>query len=584
MVASAAPRARKQLPPAPPPPALPARTPGKYERLCWERHERDLALAYPNGMPADPRETQHPKGFWYDAERADEVVAWIQRYCRHSKGEWAGQLIRLEEWQQRILRIVFGWVRPDGTRRFRVVYEEVPRKNAKSTKVAAIGLYLMVADQEPGAEIYSSATKEEQAKIVWAAAEAMVKLSPELRKWVRPRKKNLSCARLNSKFEPLGADSDTLDGLNPHACLVDELHAHKNRGLWDVLITAMGSRRQPLTWAITTAGIYDIESIGWELHDYSTQVLEGIVEDDSFFAIIFAADAGDDWLAPATRAKANPNLGISVKTAYLDEQFEKASKQPTFENTVKRLHLNIWTEQVTRWISIEKWDLCNAPPIPLDGRIVYGGLDLSTKLDICALTLLSQAPDGIWDLFFRFWVPAELVHERDLKHKLPSYAPWVKSGHLLTTPGNVIDYDFIRADILTFADQMTIKEIGYDPWNAMQLAVQLQQALNPTVDEFGFRMVEMRQGMKTLSEPAKEFEKLVVSQKLRHGGHPVMRWMVGNAAVRHDANDNIAPDKSESKAKIDGLMSTLNGLGRAILAPADDGSLGVEFVGPEVPE
>ena len=580
--------ARKKTPPQPPappaPPARPARTPGKYERLCWERHARDLQLAYPSGVPEDPRQTQHPKGFWFDPERADDVVAWIQRYCRHSKGEWTGQLIVLEEWQKQMLRIVFGWVRPDGTRRFRTAYIEVPRKNAKSTIAGAVGLYLTVADQEPGAEVYSSATKEDQAKIVWDAAAAMAKSSAELRRFVLARKKNLSCARLGSKFTPLGADSETLDGLNVHGNLVDELHAHKDRGLWDVLVTAMGSRRQPLTWAITTAGVYDPETIGWVLHEHAMQVLEGIVEDEKFFAIIFAADVGDDWLAPETRAKANPNLGVSLKVDYLDEQFETAKTQPSFENTVKRLHLNIWTEQVTRWIPIEKWDACNAAPLPLAGRDVFGGLDLSTVLDITALTLLSKAADGFYDLIFRFWVPAELVAERERKHKLPSYAPWVQSGHLIATPGNVIDYDFIRADILRLAGEMNIKEIGYDPWNATQLAVQLQQALNPSESEYGFRMVPMRQGMQTLSEPAKELEKRVTAATLRHGGHPVMRWMIGNASIRSDANGNIAPDKQQSKSKIDGVVSTINAFGRAIVAPPPDDGLGIEFVGPRTPE
>jgi phage terminase large subunit-like protein len=229
------------------------------------------------------------------------------------------------------------------------------------------------------------------------------------------------------------------------------------------------------------------------------------------------------------------------------------------------LHLDIWTEQITRWIPIESWDACTAAPLPLAGRAIFGGIDLSTKLDITALTLVAPAADGFYDCLFRFWVPEELVAERERKHKLPSYAPWVKAGYLLTTPGNVIDYDFIRADILKLAKETRVKQIGYDPWNATQLAVQLQQALNPANDKLGFQMVEMRQGMRTLSEPAKEFEKLIVSKKLRHGGHPIMRWMIGNASIRRDANDNIAPDKEQSKAKIDGVLSTILALGRAIV-------------------
>lgn len=557
MAVAAPSRARAPTSP-PPPPALPPHTPGKYERLCWERQARDLKVAYPNGVPADPRQTQHPDGLWFDAEAGAWVVAWIERYCRHSKGEWAGRLIVLEDWQKETLRIVFGWKRPDGTRRFRTAYEEVARKNAKSTKVAAVGLYLTIGDQEPGAEVYSSATKEKQAGIVWGAADAMVKQSPQLRPVVRQRKKNLSCARLMSKFEPLGADSDTLDGLNVHGNLVDELHAHKNRSLWDVLLTAMGSRRQPLTWAITTAGIYDPESIGWELHQHATQVLEGILEDDKFFAIIFAADEGDDWQAPATWAKANPNLGVSVKLSYMQEQCETAKMQPSFENTFKRLHLNIWTQQITRWIRPEDWKACGVAAVALGGREAFGGLDLSTKLDITALTLLAF-DKGFCDLFFRFWVPAELAAEREKKHAQPSYQRWIQDGFLVATPGNVIDYDFILKDLVELGKTIRIRELGFDPWNATQLAVQLGGA--------GFKMVEMRQGPKTLSEPSKEFEKLTVAHRFRHGGHPVMRWMVANVTTRQDANGNIAPDKSTAAGKIDGVVSTILALGRAIVQP-----------------
>jgi phage terminase large subunit-like protein len=562
--AVAAKRKRATRAAAAPPPAPPARTPGKYERLCWERHDRDLALAYPAGVPADPRETRHPRGLWFDAAAGERVVHFIERFCRHSKGEWAGRRIVLEEWQRRILRAVFGWMRADGTRRFRIAYVEIPRKNAKSTTAGAVGLYLLVADNEPGAEIYSSATKEDQAKIVWGAAEAMVKQSPELRRFVRPLKKNLSCGRMASKFEPLGADSDTLDGLNPHGNVVDELHAHKNRALWDVLITAMGARRQPVTLAITTAGVYDPETIGWQMHDHACKVLEGVLEDDAYFAFIAAADPEDDWRDPATWAKANPNLGVSVKRSYMAEECDRAKTQPSFLNTFLRLHLDRWTEQVTRWITMEKWNACTGTPAPLEGRRAFGGLDLSSKLDLSAFTLLAEAADGCYDCFFRFWVPEELVQEREQRHLLPSYSAWVRDGLLITTPGNVIDYDFIKRDILEAARRLQLREIGYDPWNAEQIAIQLLDALNPSRAETGFQMVSMRQGMATLSEPSKEFEKLVVAGKLRHGGHPVMRWMVANATTRTDANGNIAPDKSVSTGKIDGVVSTILALGRAI--------------------
>jgi phage terminase large subunit-like protein len=527
-------------------------------------------------MPGDPRRTAHPKGLWFDAAAGRRVVQFIERFCRHSKGEWAGQLLTLDPVQRELWTIVFSWMRPDGTRRFRVVYIEVARKNAKSTQVAAVGLYLTVADNEPGAEVYSSATKKDQAKIVHDVAVAMVKQSPGLQKYVRTYRNNIHCVRLGSKFEPLGADSDTLDGLNPHGNIIDELHAHKDRGVWDVLDTAQGARRQPLTVAITTAGLYDPESVGWQQHVHACQVLEGAIEDDGFFAYIAAMDDEDDYQAETSWEKANPLIDVAIKRSFLADQCEKARMQPSFVNTFLRLHCGRWTEQVTRWIPLERWTASDEAPLPLDGRTVYGGLDLSTVLDITSCVLVSPREEG-FDCLFRFWVPEELVRERERTHRRPSYADWVRQGFLTATPGNVIDYDVIRADILALAGRMTIQEIGYDPWNATQLAVQLQQALNPTESEYGFRMVEMRQGMATLSEPSKQLEKLVTQRKLRHGGHPVMRWMVSCATTRSDANGNIAPDKSTSAGKIDGVVATIMALGRAIVAPAAGANLGVEF-------
>jgi len=548
--------------PAPPP----ARAMGKYEHLYLEREIRDLALAYPNvAPPSDPRETRHPRGLWFDVMAGRRVVEFVERYCRHSKGEWAGTKIVLERWQKQLLVTLFGWKRADGTRRYRIAYIEIARKNAKSTLAAAIGLYLTLGDQEPGAEVYASATKKDQAKIVHGAAEAMVKQSPELKQYLRTFRHNISCEKLGSKFEPLGADSDTLDGLNPSGNIVDETHAHKDRGLWDVLQTAQGARRQPMTLAITTAGVYDPTSIGWELHDAAVKVLEGVVDDDRLFAYIAAIDEDDDWRDPAVWGKANPNLDVSVKRDYLTEQAAQAEHQPSFENTFVRLHCNRWTNQVTRWIPLERWNACTDAPRPLTGRVVFGGLDLSTKLDITACTLVAKDEDGTWDLHFRFYVPADLVAERETRHEMPSYAAWVRDGYLIAMPGNTIDYDFIRADLLQVARETKLTQIGYDPWNAEQLAVQLLNALNPTRTETGFQMVPMRQGMATLSEPCKEFERLIVARKLRHGGHPVMRWMVANVSTRYDANGNIAPDKEHSTGKIDGVVSTVLALGRGVL-------------------
>lgn len=560
--------------------AAPERTLGKYERLCWERQERDLALAYPDGMPADPRQTQHPRGFWFDQKAADHVNGFVERYCRHSKGEWAGELIQLEPWQRQKNAIAFGWKRADGTRRFRITYVEIPRKNAKSTEAAALGLYLTVGDNEPGAEVYSSATKKDQAKIVHTAAVEMVKASPSLSRWLKTFRNNIHCSRLGSKFEPLGSDSDTLDGLNAHGNIIDELHAHKNRGVWDVLDTSMGARRQPMTIAITTAGIYDPESIGWQMHDHAVKVLEGVLEDEGFFAFIACAEDDDDWTDPATWRKANPNLGVSIREDYLEGQCAKAKAQPSFLNTFLRLHLNRWTQQRDRWLSIEKWNACEprnlthaemlAREAGWAGQVCYGGLDLASTIDLAALVLVFALEEGAIGFLARFWAPEETVMERSRRDRVP-YDAWVRDGWLTATPGNVIDYDFIQAEVLVLGAQYKLRELAFDPWNATQTATQLTGE--------GVTMVEVRQGYRSLSEPAKELEKLIVAGKVRHGGHPVLRWMVSNVAKREDPNGNIAPDKSASSEKIDGVVASILALSRLIVQPAPPAPPGVWVIG-----
>lgn len=541
-------------------PDPPARPVGKYERLAYARQTRDLALAAQPGG--------HPKGFVYDEAIAERAVMFAEKFCKHHKGEWAGKPLMLEDWQRFVLRCVFGWLKPDGTRRFHTAYEEVPRKNGKTQKCGAVGNYLMVADGEPGAEIYATATKEEQAKLVWEGAKQMVAQSPDLKKWVRAYQKSLVCARTNSFFKPLGADSDTLDGLNPHGHICDELHAHKKRALFDVMLTGMGARRQPLTFIITTAGVYDPASIGWEMHTHAQQVLDGSIEDDGFFAIIFAADEGDDPFDPDTWAKANPNLGVSVKLEYLAKQAKLAKDQPSFLNTFLRLHLNVWTQQVTRWIPIEKWNERSEPLAPITsyaGRDAFLGLDLSTSLDICALAI--DIPSGEWhDVFWNFYVPEELVRQRTLNAKMPDYAAWVREGWLTAVPGNVVDYAWIRRDINALRDILCVRQLAFDPWNATQLTTELQgDGWSVDPDAKKEQLVKVRQGPQSMSEPSKKFEELVVSSRFRHGGNPVARWMVDNAVIRYDVNNNIAPDKRSALGKIDGVVAAIMALSRAIV-------------------
>lgn len=550
------------------------RVSGKYERLCWERQERDLALAYPDGVPTsdDPddwrRASRHPKGYWYDPEAAERPIQWIESLCRHHDGEWANQPFLLADFQRRVRRIVFGWQRPDGTRRFRSAYIEIPRKNGKTEDAAAGALYLAFGDGEPGAEVYSAATKKDQAKIAHDAACEMLNRSPELRAVVVRRWNNLHDPETGSKYEPLGADSDTLDGLNPHGVVVDELHAHKDRRVWDVLDTAMGARRQPLTWAITTAGLYNPESIGWQQHWKAINVLEGAETDDTFFAFIAAADDGADWRDPATWAQANPNIGVTPKWDHLAEQCRKAETQPSFRNTFLRLHLNRWTQQRDRWIPMEAWQATDPRELTpagyavweteLVGATCYGGLDLSTRLDITACVLAFEREETV-HLVCRFWIPEDRIAERVRRDRV-EYDAWVRDGWMQATPGSVVDYDFIKAEILALAQRYDLRELGYDPWNATQIALQLAAE--------GLVTVEVRQGYRTLSEPSKDFEAKVTARQIRHGGHPVLRWMIANVAHREDASGNIKPDKASSAERIDGVTAAVVAMSR-LIAPSE---------------
>jgi len=539
---------------------------GKYERLAIERHDRDLALAAgPEG---------HPKGYVFDPAAGDRVIRWIQRYCRHWKGEWAGQLIRLEPVQKWWLRVLFGWKRADGTRRFRKAWIEICRKNAKTTIAAAIGLYMLVGDQEPGAECYTTATSKDQAAILLTDAIEMARVSPELSKYVRHLRSKggtLYCERLRSKMQSLSSESRTKDGLSPHFDGRDEVHEWNDPDLAAKLDTAMGARRQPLTLEITTAGVYDETGLGWQHHAYATQVLEGLFEDDRLFVFIAAVDDDDDPLNdPSCWPKANPLLGVSCKRDFLAEQVQEAKNNPSEANKVLRLHFGKWTAQVTRWFDLERWRASD-PHTPaeavarrperesaLAGRTCFGGLDLSSKLDLTAFVLAFPGEGDVLELLARFWLPEATV-ERELKKRgRRHYRDWVDHGWITTTPGEVIDYAFIKREVLELSKRYRVQEIGFDPYNATQISIELAAE--------GLQLVEVRQGPPSLSEACKTLEAAVVARKVRHGGNPVLTWCVDNAVKREDANANIAPDKQRAKDKIDGVSATVTALSRYVNA------------------
>jgi phage terminase large subunit-like protein len=538
----------------------------KWLKLAVARHVHDLQHA-------------GERGFHFDARLSKRSIKFFE-LLQHSKGEWAGKALSLEPWQQFILWCIFGWVREDGTRRFTKAMVEVARKNGKSTFAAGVGLYLLTADGEQGAEIYAAATKKDQARIVFDEAAKMVRASPALRKHLSVFRSNITMQSTASKFEPLSSDEDSMDGLNVHAAIIDELHAHKTRAVYDVLDSATGSRRQPLLLTITTAGA-GTEGIWNEEHGYAEKVLEGFakeggIKDDKFFACVYLIDAEDDWRDEACWIKANPNLGVSVKPDDLRGKCRKAMEMPSAQNEFLRKHMNRKTQQVTRWLDLDQWDGCGEAfdESKLVGRECYAGLDLSSKTDLSAWVKVfpPAVDDGKWRVMADFFSPAETAELRERRDRAP-YKQWADQGCMILTEGNAVDYDVIIAKILADRSRYEIQEIAYDPWGATHLATRLMGE--------GAVMVEFGQGYRSMSEPTKELEKLVVTKMLAHGGNPALRWMASHVCIETDPAGNVKPSKRKSTERIDGIVALVMALGRAIVKAGGESvyeSRGIEAI------
>jgi len=498
-----------------------------------------------------------------DDATVNRVIQFFERFVRHVKGEWYGRPFNLLEWQvEDIIRPLFGQKRVTGDmpvelmpRRYTTVYCEIAKKNGKSALLSGLGCWFLRADGEPGAEVYSVAGDTEQAGIVFSSAKAMVEQSPQLSRDLRLYRNTIRYEGKDSFWRVLSSDARTKHGYNPHAILFDELHVQPNRELWDTLVQGVAARRQPVVFAITTAGWYDPESICWEQHDYALKVKDGIIEDDTFLPVIYAADRDDDWTDPVVWRKANPSLGITVKTEFLEKECAVAREVPAKQNTFRRLHLNQWTEQETRWLDMGVWDENgdhgDMAIGQLAGQECYAGLDLSTTTDISALALYFHKTR---DVVMRFWVPGDNIQKRSHKDRVP-YDAWRRDGLITATPGNVIDYDFIRAEINELGRTYNIRQVAIDRWNATQLATQLAGD--------GFDIVEFGQGFASMSAPTKELETVLLARRLRHGANPVLRWMASNVAVKEDPAGNLKPDKSKSSERIDGIVALIMALGLA---------------------
>ena len=494
----------------------------------------------------------------FDAQAARRAVAFFAECLTFTAGEWRGRPFDLRPWQQAIVGNLFGWKRPDGTRRYREAFIYVPRKCGKSEMAGGLGCLLAFADNEPAAHVYCAAADREQARLVFSAAKTMVLAEPELARRGKIYTNSVTVESTGSVLKVVSAEAYTKHGVNAHGVIIDELHAIPDRELVDVLTTSTGARRQPLIIYITTAD-YDRESICNEKYDYACKVRDGVIDDPAFLPVIYEASREDDWTDPAVWRKANPNLGVSISVEYLERECQRARETPTYENTFKRLHLNVQTQQDVRWLSLEAWDACDNTPIDLAAladRDCWAGLDLSTTTDVSALVLLFLDDDGGATVVPRFWIPSDNARKRERRDRVP-YETWARLGLIEMTPGNVIDYDRIRARINELGRHLPIREIAIDPWNATQLSIQLQGD--------GFEVVTFGQGFRDMSGPTKEWEKLVVSGKLRHGGHPVLRWMASNVSVDSDAAGNLKPSKKKSTERIDGIVAGVMALGRALV-------------------
>lgn len=504
----------------------------------------------------------------YDKSAANYAVMFIENLC-HTKGTWAGKPFELIDWQEQIIRDLFGTLKPNGYRQFNTAYIEIPKKQGKSELAAAVALLLTCGDGEERAEVYGCAADRQQAAIVFDVAADMVRMCPALSKRVKilASQKRLIYTPTNSFYQVLSAEAYSKHGFNIHGVVFDELHTQPNRKLFDVMTKGSGdARMQPLYFLITTAGT-DTHSICYETHQKAKDIIEGRKIDPTFYPVIYGADESDDWTDPKVWKKANPSLDITVGIDKVKAACESAKQNPGEENAFRQLRLNQWVKQAVRWMPMEKWDKCAfaVDEDELEGRVCYGGLDLSSTTDITAFVLVFPPLDDEdkYIILPYFWIPEDNLTLRVNRDHVP-YDVWERQGYLQTTEGNVVHYGFIEQFIERLGERFNIREIAFDRWGAVQMVQNLEG--------MGFTVVPFGQGFKDMSPPTKELMKLVLEQKIAHGGHPVLRWNMDNIYIRTDPAGNIKADKEKSTEKIDGAVATIMALDRAIRCGNDHGT------------
>ena len=503
----------------------------------------------------------------YDKDAADFAVMFIESLC-HTKGTWAGKKFELIDWQEQIIRDLFGTLKPNGYRQFNTAYVEIPKKQGKSELAAAVALLLCCGDGEERAEVYGCAADRQQATIVFDVAADMVRMCPALNKRVKilASQKRIIYTPTNSFYQVLSAEAYSKHGFNIHGVVFDELHTQPNRKLFDVMTKGSGdARMQPLYFLITTAGT-DTNSICYETHQKAKDILDGRKIDPTFYPVIYGADESDDWTDPKVWRKANPSLDITVGIDKVETACNSAKQNPGEENSFRQLRLNQWVKQAVRWMPMGKWDACafTVDEDELEGRVCYGGLDLSSTTDITAFVLVfpPQDEDDKYIILPYFWVPEDTLDLRVRRDHVP-YDVWERKGYLQTTEGNVVHYGYIEKFIERLGERFNIREIAFDRWGAVQMVQNLEG--------MGFTVVPFGQGFKDMSPPTKELMKLVLEQRIAHGGQPVLRWNMDNILIRTDPAGNIKADKEKSTEKIDGAVATIMALDRAIRCGNDAG-------------
>ena len=507
--------------------------------------------------------------YYYDEKAAERAVTFIERHITHVKGELAGTPFILEGWQkEEIIRPLFGYLHKETkVRKYNTAYIEIPRKNGKSNLCAAIALYMLFADGAygNGREVVSAAGDRNQAGIVFDLARQMCLNDKVIASNCKIFRNSIVHEKSGSFYKAISADASTKHGFNCSGIIFDELHTQKNRELWDTLTTSQGSRLSPLCIAITTAG-WDKNSICWEVHEYAIKVQKGIIKDEGFLPVIYAADAEDDFTKVSTWKKANPGYGTIVKKEYLKKEAEKAKSIVSYENTFRRLFLNQWTAQESKWLSDEQWMSCNLSPVDVEtfrGKECYVGLDLASVRDVTALVFIFPNNDRL-DVLPFFFMPKENAYIRSRRDGV-DYLKWGEdpTTGMILTDGDVTDYDFLKEKIKELAEIFVIKSIAYDRWNASQTVIDL-------VAE-GLPMSPFGQGFISMSAPTKQLETWILTKGINHGGNEVLRWMASNVQVQTDATENIKPSKKKSKEKIDGIVALVMAIGR-YMNPGDDDS------------